>query len=76
MFALIRQTLIESFQKKTSNSLAILFALVGTFAYEGQQYVFAAFLFALAAAVWSVVFMVSHKKAKKHLKKTIPNVEE
>lgn len=69
MFTLIRQILIEAFQQKTSNSFAILFALVGTFAYEAEQYQFSAFMFALAAAVWSIVFIVSHKKAKKIIHK-------
>lgn len=69
MFSLLRQTLIESFQQKTSNSFALLFAIMGTFSFEAQQYVFSAFMFALCAGVSSVVFMTSHKKAKKCLQK-------
>lgn len=68
MFTLIKQIILESIKMKNSNSIALLFLLIGIMILEQNQYVLASILFALSAGTWTVVFYTSHTKAKKNLK--------
>lgn len=69
MFTLIKQMILESIKMKNSNSIALLFLLIGIMILEQNQYIFASILFSLSAGTWAVVFYLSHHKAKNVMKK-------
>ena len=68
MFTLIKQIIVESIKMKNSNSFALLFLLIAIMLLEQTQYVLSTVLFALSAAIWTVVFYCSHHKVKHTIK--------